>query len=80
MAKVLVETGNPCFDDEMEGQISDGYFENSNVGKVVEVKGSKNDMNRIAIVEPSVNIAGIKEVAIILFYHKCQIVSCQAKL
>lgn len=36
------------------------------VGKVIEVKGNKNDMNRIAIVEPIVNIASLKEVAIII--------------
>ena len=35
--KITRNTEEEC-DDEMEGQISDGYFENSNVGKVVEVK------------------------------------------
>lgn len=36
------------------------------VGKIVEVKGSKNDMDRYAIVEPTVNISAIEEVAIII--------------
>lgn len=36
------------------------------VGKIIEIKGSKNDMNRYAIVEPLVDIASIKEVAIIV--------------
>lgn len=36
------------------------------VGKIIEIKGNKNDMNRYAIVEPLVDIASIKEVAIII--------------
>lgn len=36
------------------------------VGKIVEIKGNKNDMNRIAIVEPSSSIASLKEVAIVV--------------
>lgn len=34
--KITRETAQEC-DDELEGQISDGYFENARVGKVVEI-------------------------------------------
>ena len=33
----LRETADECF-EELKGQISDGIFENSSVGKVVEIK------------------------------------------
>lgn len=36
------------------------------VGKIISINGDKNDMNRSAIVEPTVNIAQISEVAIII--------------
>ncbi len=36
------------------------------VGKIIEIKGEKNDMNRYAIVEPCVDIASISEVGIII--------------
>lgn len=34
--KITRETAQEC-DDELEGHISDGYFENARVGKVVEI-------------------------------------------
>lgn len=34
--KITRETAQEC-DEELEGQISDGYFENARVGKVVEI-------------------------------------------
>ena len=34
--RITRNTWEEC-DEEMEGQISDGYFENSRVGKVVEI-------------------------------------------
>lgn len=36
------------------------------VGKIVEIKNNKNDMNRYAIVEPNVNIRTISEVGVIV--------------
>ena len=36
LIRITRNTYEEC-DEEMEGQISDGYFENSRVGKVVEV-------------------------------------------
>ena len=36
------------------------------VGKIVEIKNSKNDIDRYAIVEPSVNITTISEVGVII--------------
>jgi rod shape-determining protein MreC len=38
------------------------------VGKITEVIGNKNDINRYAIVEPSVNIRTISEVGVIINY------------
>lgn len=37
IVRITRNTADEC-DDEMEGQISDGYFENSRVGKIVEVR------------------------------------------
>ena len=36
------------------------------VGRIVEIVNSKNDVNRYALVEPSVNISKISEVAVIV--------------
>ena len=36
LIRITRNTWEEC-DEEMEGQISDGYFENSRVGKVIEI-------------------------------------------
>lgn len=37
IVRITRNTAEEC-DEEMEGQICDGYFENSRVGKIVEVR------------------------------------------
>lgn len=36
LIRITRNTAKECY-DELDGQLSDGYFENCNVGKVVEV-------------------------------------------